>query len=85
MSTNNQPPGPTSGSDDANFRDYPGSARGLAPDAQQNMIGGSYRVSTKLSPQDCLFGNPPPIIGDTMPAGAPFDRGPYGQPYTPKN
>ncbi len=84
MSTNNQPPAPTAGSDDVNFRNYPGGA--LGPDGQQNMIGGTHLQSTKLDPQTALTGAYQPLNNDSMPAGAPVDGSPpYTGPYLPNN
>lgn len=85
MSTKNTPPAPTVAVNDAdNYRGY--SNGPLGPDTQMNMIGGTYRQSTKLTPDQALTGAYQPIIGDTMPSGAPVDGSPpYTGPYLPKN
>ena len=81
----NFPPN-SSGDDVKNFRYPHPPGHPLGPDPQQTMIGGSYRVSTRLDPQACLTGAYQPINGDVMPAGAPVDGNPpYTSPYLPQN
>ncbi len=82
----NFPPPRAGGPDDANFRYPHPPGHPLGPDAQQTMIGGTYRVSTRLDPQTCLTGGYQSINGDVMPAGAPVDGNPaYIGPYLPQN